>query len=63
MNIPVVARLAFAMWTITILMLGVGIHRWSLILAGKAELKSFPGDEPHGPPLYRRIVRAHANCI
>jgi uncharacterized MAPEG superfamily protein len=63
MNIPVLAVLAFAMWTITILMLGVGIHRWSLILAGKAELKSFPGDEPHGPPLYRRVVRAHANCI
>ena len=63
MNIPVLAVLAFAMWTITILMLGVGIHRWSLILAGKAELKSFPGDEPHGPPFYRRVVRAHANCI
>jgi uncharacterized MAPEG superfamily protein len=63
MNIPVLAVLAFAMWTITILMLGVGIHRWSLILTGKAELKSFPGDEPHGPPLYRRVVRAHANCI
>jgi uncharacterized MAPEG superfamily protein len=63
MNIPVLAVLAFAMWTITILMLGVGIHRWSLILAGKAELKSFPGDEPHGPPFYRRVTRAHANCI
>jgi uncharacterized MAPEG superfamily protein len=63
MNIPVLAALAFAMWTIMILALGVGIHRWSLILAGKAELKSFPSDEPHGPPLYRRVVRAHANCI
>jgi uncharacterized MAPEG superfamily protein len=63
MNIPVLAAVAFAMWTIAILMFGVGIHRWSLILAGMAELKSFPGDEPHGPPLYRRVVRAHANCI
>jgi uncharacterized MAPEG superfamily protein len=26
-------------------------------------LKSFPGDEPHGSPFYRRAVRAHANCV
>ena len=63
MSIPVWAVLAFATWTITILMLGVGVYRWSLILAGKAELKSFPGDEQHGSPLYRRVVRAHANCV
>src|SRR5436190_101308 len=43
--------------------LGVGVYRWSLILAGEAELKSFPGDEPHGSPFYRRAVRAHANCV
>ena len=55
--------LAFATWTIAVLILGVGVYRWSLILTGKAELKSFPGDEPHGSPLYRRAVRAHANCV
>jgi uncharacterized MAPEG superfamily protein len=63
MSIPVWALLAFATWTVAILMLVVGVYRWSLILAGKAELKSFPGDEPHGSPLYRRATRAHANCI
>jgi len=63
MSIPVWAVLAFATWTIGLLMLGVGVYRWSLILTGKAELKSFPGDEPHGSPFYRRAVRAHANCV
>src|SRR5437762_4009951 len=63
MSIPVWAVLAFATWTMTILLLGVGVYRWSLILAGTAELKSFPGDEPHGSPFYRRAVRAHANCV
>jgi uncharacterized membrane protein YecN with MAPEG domain len=63
MSISVWALLGFAAWTITILMVGVGVYRWSLILAGKAELKSFPGDEPHGAPFYRRVVRAHANCV
>jgi uncharacterized MAPEG superfamily protein len=63
MSIPVWAVLAFAIWTITLLTFTIGVQRWSLILAGKAELKSFPGDEPHGSPFYRRATRAHANCI
>src|SRR5262245_3309171 len=63
MSIPVAALLAFALWTITLLDLTIGIVRWGLIFSGKAELKSFPGDEPHGSPFYRRATRAHANCI
>ena len=55
--------LAFAGWTVLILMIGVGVYRWSLIFAGRAELSSFPGDTPHGGDAYRRVVRAHANCI
>ena len=63
MSIPVAALLAFAVWTIALLTLTIGIVRWGLIFTGKAELKSFPGDEPHGSPFYRRATRAHANCI
>jgi len=55
--------LAFAGWTLLVLLIGVGVYRWSLILTGRAELKSFPGDQPHGADAYRRAVRAHANCI
>jgi uncharacterized MAPEG superfamily protein len=55
--------LAFAVWTLLVLMLGVGVYRWSHILTGRAELKHFPADEAHGPPFYRRAVRAHANCV
>ena len=63
MSVSVAALLAFAMWTIALLAFTIGIVRWRLIFAGKAELKSFPGDEPHGSPFYRRATRAHANCI
>ena len=63
MSIPVAALLAFAVWTITLLTLTIGIVRWGLIFTGKAQLKSFPGDEAHGSPFYRRATRAHANCI
>jgi uncharacterized MAPEG superfamily protein len=63
MSIPVAALLAFALWTITLLAFSIGIVRWGLIFTGRAELKSFPGDEAHGSPFYRRATRAHANCI
>ena len=63
MSIPAAALLAFAIWTITLLAFTIGVLRWGLIFSGKAELKSFPGDQPHGSPFYRRATRAHANCI
>jgi|SRR6185437_2074766 uncharacterized MAPEG superfamily protein len=55
--------LGFAGWTVFVLLVGVGIYRWSLIFAGKASITSFPGDTPHGSVAYRRAVRAHANCV
>lgn len=55
--------LAFAGWTILVLLVGVGVRRWSLIFAGKANLTSFPADTPHGSTAYRRAMRAHANCV
>ena len=63
MSIPVAALLAFALWTITLLAFTIGVLRWTLIFSGRAELKSFPGDEPHGSPFYRRATRAHAHCV
>jgi uncharacterized MAPEG superfamily protein len=63
MNISVCAVLAFALLTIAVLVLGIGVRRWSLILGRRAELSSFPADEPHGSPAYRRAMRAHANCV
>ena len=63
MSIPAAALLAFALWTITLLAFTIGVLRWSLIFSGRAELKSFPGDEAHGTPFYRRATRAHMNCV
>lgn len=63
MSTPLWVLLAFACWTLLVLMIGVGISRWSLILAGRAQLTDFPGDTVHGSTPYRRAVRAHANCV
>lgn len=63
MSLALWMLLAFAGWTLLVLLAGVGVHRWSLILTGRASLTSFPGDTPHGGEVYRRAVRAHANCV
>jgi uncharacterized membrane protein YecN with MAPEG domain len=63
MTIPLWVLLIYAVWTIVVLLAGVGVHRWSLILSRKAELTDFPAHTPEGPPFYRRAMRAHANCV
>ncbi len=55
--------LGFATWTLLLMTIGVGVYRWVMIFRGAAELTSFPGDVPHGGVAYRRVVRAHANCL
>jgi uncharacterized MAPEG superfamily protein len=63
MTTPVWVFFAFATWTLAILVAGVGISRWNLILRRRAQLIEFPADVPHGSRRYRRIMRAHANCV
>lgn len=62
MSIPLWTLLGFAVWTLLVLIAGVGLRRWSLVFAGRAQLTDFPGDTAHGSASYRRAVRAHANC-
>jgi uncharacterized MAPEG superfamily protein len=63
MTLPLWMLLGFAAWTIFVLLIGVGVHRWFLIFQRRAELTSFPGGTIHGSPFYRRATRAHANCV
>lgn len=63
MTTPLWVLLAFAVWTLLVLLAGVGIRRWSLVLTGRAQLTDFPADVPHGSAAYRRAMRAHANCV
>lgn len=63
MTIPVWVLLGFAAWTVISLCASVGIYRWSKILTGRAGIHEFPADRPEGSDLYRRSMRAHANCV
>jgi len=55
--------LAFTVWTLLIVLLGIGAPRIAAVLARQAPPKSFAADVPHGSDRYRRTMRAHVNCV
>ena len=63
MTIPVWVLLAFAVWTMLVLMMTVGIYRWGMIFTGRAKVTDFSADGGEGSPLYHRAMRAHLNCL
>ena len=63
MTVPVWMLLAFAVWTLLLLLGTIGVYRWSRILAGKAPIGSFRADLVEGADWYVRAMRAHANCV
>jgi uncharacterized membrane protein YecN with MAPEG domain len=63
MTIPVWVLLGFAVWTLLVLMLTVGVYRWALILTGRVPISEWRADGQQGSEWYRRAMRAHANCV
>jgi uncharacterized MAPEG superfamily protein len=63
MTTPVWVLLGFAGWTLLVLLLSVGVYRWSRILTGRQKIAEFPADAAGGADWYKRATRAHANCI
>jgi uncharacterized MAPEG superfamily protein len=62
-TVPAWMLLGFATWTLLLLLLTVGVYRWSRIFAGRVPIRNFPADASGGEDWYRRATRAHANCI
>jgi uncharacterized membrane protein YecN with MAPEG domain len=63
MTTPVWVLLGFVGWTLLVLLLSVGVYRWSRILTGRQKIADFPADASGGADWYKRATRAHANCI
>jgi uncharacterized MAPEG superfamily protein len=63
MTMPIWMLLCFAMWTLLLLLVTVGIYRWSRIFTGTVAIRNFPADAAGGEDWYKRATRAHANCI
>lgn len=63
MSVPVWMLLAFAAWTVVLLLATVGVYRWTRILTGRVPMRDFRADQVEGEDWYRRAMRAHANCV
>jgi uncharacterized MAPEG superfamily protein len=63
MTLPVWMLLGFATWTVVLLLVTVGVYRWSRILTGRVPIREFRANQVEGKDWYKRSMRAHANCI
>ncbi len=63
MYTPLLCLLGLVAWTLLLVAVGIEGVRISSVLTGTAPVTGFPADEPHGSPRYRRLLRAHINCI
>ncbi len=57
------ALLGFVVWTLLLLVGGIGVTRVSAVLSGRARPNSFTPSVPHGSEAYQRRMRAHVNCV
>jgi hypothetical protein len=57
------ALLGFVVWTLVLLVAGIGVPRVSAVLSGRARPNSFNPAVPHGSDAYQRRMRAHLNCV
>ena len=62
-SIPVWVLLAFAVWSMLVLIFTIGTYRWGLIFAGRVQVHEFRADQIEGSDRYRRAMRAHLNCL
>jgi uncharacterized MAPEG superfamily protein len=63
MTIPLWVLLAYAVWTLLLLLGGIEAYRVFLIVTRRARPSDFPGGVIEGPPFYARAMRAHLNCV
>jgi uncharacterized MAPEG superfamily protein len=63
MTLPAWMLLGFATWSVLLLLVTVGVYRWSRILTGRVPISEFRADQVEGKDWYKRSMRAHANCI
>lgn len=57
------ALLGFTVWTIALVVGGIGAIRITQVMTGQARANSFNASVPHGSERYQRSMRAHLNCV
>ena len=57
------ALLGFVVWTMLLVLCGIGGPRITAVLRKQARANSFNAAVVHGSERYQRTMRAHANCV
>jgi uncharacterized MAPEG superfamily protein len=55
--------LGFVVWTLVLLVSGIGVPRVTAVFRRQATANSFNPSVPHGSDRYQRTMRAHLNCV
>ena len=63
MYTPLLCLLGFVLWTLFIVGFGIAASRFAAAVRGEIPEGGFSADTPQGSPRYRRIMRAHMNCV
>lgn len=63
MHLSYWSLLGFVIWTLLLLVLGIGVTRVSAVMRKQARANSFNPSVPHGSEGYQRRMRAHLNCV
>lgn len=63
MTIPVWVLLFFALWTLLLLVVSVGVYRLSRIFTGRSSAREFAFPDLDQSDRHRRATRAHLNCV
>ncbi|MEG6510147.1 MAPEG family protein [Methyloligella sp. 2.7D] len=61
MPIPILVLLLYVLWTIAVMVFGLGLARLRRVRRGET-FSDFPGGVAEGPAFHQRAVRAHLNC-
>lgn len=57
------ALIGFVVWTLMLLVFGIGFTRVAQVLRREAKANAFNPSVPHGSDAYQRRMRAHLNCV
>ena len=63
MSIPVWVLLLFALWTLLLLIVSVGVYRLGRIYTGKTTAREYAFPDLDQSDWHRRATRAHLNCV
>jgi uncharacterized MAPEG superfamily protein len=55
--------LGFTVWTLLLVLAGIGLPRFRAVLVDKVRANTFVPGTPHGSERYQRTMRAHMNCV